>query len=161
MDLSASQHVPATIPPPGVTPDFENPESRGSVHIITGAVLLALMILFYAIRIYAKVFVIKRFHWDDCKCGGPYPTTNLARRLICMIDRSDMHDCSSQFHTVSHDPAPTNQLSSAWSYNIIFVYYMGYATHHFNIPQTLNVPSLQQSSEGLWGNIYMNLRSAD
>jgi hypothetical protein len=86
MDLSAFQHIPATIPPPGVTPDFENPESRGSVHIITGAVLLALMMLFYAIRIYAKVFVIKRFHWDDCKCGGPYPTTNLARRLICMID---------------------------------------------------------------------------
>lgn len=66
-DLSAVQNFPAATPPPGIIPNFDDPESRGPVFTIAGAVLLGFMLVFSAIRAYAKICIIKRIHWDDCE----------------------------------------------------------------------------------------------
>jgi hypothetical protein len=65
LDLSAVQNFPAATPPPGVIPNFKNPESRGSVFVVSSAFLVGFMVFFFAVRAYAKICIIKRLHWDD------------------------------------------------------------------------------------------------
>lgn len=58
--------LPAGIPPPGVIPNFVNPESRGPVSVIVCTIAMVLMISFVMIRFYAKLGIIRRRNWDDC-----------------------------------------------------------------------------------------------
>ncbi len=57
--------VPSLEPPSGVQPNFVNPEDRGDVLLVVGSVLLALMIIFYSVRMYTKLFLIRKLTWDD------------------------------------------------------------------------------------------------
>ena len=57
--------LPALRPPPGVFPNFEDPSSRGPVLIIVNGVLLGLMTVFIAVRIYTKLCLIQKASWDD------------------------------------------------------------------------------------------------
>lgn len=57
--------MPAGVPPPGVIPNFINPESRVSMIDVSAAVCLPLLIIFAGSRLYAKAFVVKRRSWDD------------------------------------------------------------------------------------------------
>ncbi len=61
---------PATIPlapaPPGVTPNFVNPENRTWQVYVTSAVCLVVTTLFVALRFYTKIFIIKQMTRDDC-----------------------------------------------------------------------------------------------
>jgi hypothetical protein len=59
--------IPAGMPPPGVIPNLVNPESRGSVMIIVGTIMLALMLVFSGLRFYTKIFIVGKTTWDDCK----------------------------------------------------------------------------------------------
>ena len=52
--------VPALEPPFGAESYFTNPEDRSSVILVVGSILLALMILFYSVRMYTKLFVIRK-----------------------------------------------------------------------------------------------------
>lgn len=63
----AQLNGPAHVPPDGVVPNFENPESQNgmTITIFTVGVVIA-SILFFA-RAYAKIFCFKRVHIEDGK----------------------------------------------------------------------------------------------
>ena len=56
---------PALPPPPGVIPNFKNPEYHGPTLVIVGAVLLALVVLALANRAYTKIWIVRKASWDD------------------------------------------------------------------------------------------------
>lgn len=60
-------------PPPGVTPNFVNPESRGQQYVITSTICLALMISLLLLRLYSKHFISHTLSVDDreSKLGVP------------------------------------------------------------------------------------------
>ena len=58
--------IPAAEPPLGVQSNLTNPEDRGYIILVMGFVLLALMLFFYSIRMYTKLFVVRKSTWDDC-----------------------------------------------------------------------------------------------
>ncbi|KAF7502304.1 hypothetical protein GJ744_006147 [Endocarpon pusillum] len=60
---------PALLPPAGEQIDFENPESRGPLLVILGAVFLGLMMIFVIIRVYTKTWIIRKSSWDDYTCA--------------------------------------------------------------------------------------------
>lgn len=59
--------IPATPPPLGVTPNFENPEWIGYRLIIVSAVFPVLSLCFLIPRLYSAAFIIRKWHNDDCK----------------------------------------------------------------------------------------------
>jgi hypothetical protein len=59
-------HIPVTPPPPGVTSNFINPQSRAKQTQITIGVMLALMIPPLIMRIYTRSRKQKIFGMDDC-----------------------------------------------------------------------------------------------
>ena len=61
----AVSNLPGLTPPPGFTPDFTHPRNREPVLIIVNGILLALMMIFIAIRFYTKLAVIRKVSWDD------------------------------------------------------------------------------------------------
>ena len=58
--------LPVGPPPPGVQSNFASPVSRASDIVIAGATCLSLVTLFAALRLYAKLAVMKTRTWDDC-----------------------------------------------------------------------------------------------
>ena len=58
---------PAASPPPGVVPNFENPQ--GNVALALGIMIPCgiLTLTMTLMRIYVKSFVVRKWHWDDCK----------------------------------------------------------------------------------------------
>ncbi|KAL2289558.1 hypothetical protein FJTKL_01820 [Diaporthe vaccinii] len=58
-------HIPAAAPPPGVIPNFVNPPSQANMPRIFTYVTLPLMILFLALRIYARAVIMHRIGLDD------------------------------------------------------------------------------------------------
>jgi hypothetical protein len=71
MSASASvsdiMNSPLHPPPKGKHSNFVNPESHGYILTDVCSVFLAVMTLFYAVRIYGRFFVSKRPRWDDRK----------------------------------------------------------------------------------------------
>lgn len=64
----AVSNLPLSPPPPGVTPNFKNPESRADQIYISAGICLPLILLFAALRIYAKISILKKKRtWDDCE----------------------------------------------------------------------------------------------
>ena len=57
--------LPASTPPPGIIPNFENPENRGPLLVKVGAVLVGLMMVFVMNRVYTKVWIARQVMWDD------------------------------------------------------------------------------------------------
>ena len=68
IDLSK---IPALAPPPGVTPNFDNPSSIGKAIIIVNVVFLTLMLGFVIMRIYTRGILLGSLHWDDCEQFDP------------------------------------------------------------------------------------------
>lgn len=64
-DPNALRQYPAGVPPTGVSPNFAHPENRGPILFIVGGLLVALMTLFLANRVYTKAMIVRRFSWDD------------------------------------------------------------------------------------------------
>ena len=64
-DSSVLMSTPALVPPPGVIPDFVHPHSDGSVVIVVGAILLAIMLVAIAVRAYSKICISRKVDWDD------------------------------------------------------------------------------------------------
>ncbi len=67
LTMNSTEIIGAWPPPPGVTPNFENPESIGYQVIIAAFVCPAVAVLFVAMRLYTKKFIFNRFDLDDCK----------------------------------------------------------------------------------------------
>ena len=59
-----------TAPPPGVTPNFADPQTRTNIFIVVYAVFTSLVVLFVSLRLYAKMWIIRSIGWDDCECAS-------------------------------------------------------------------------------------------
>jgi hypothetical protein len=53
--------------PPGVVPNYENPESRAGQLLATNIVCLIIAGTFVSMRIYTQIFLLRAVWWDDCK----------------------------------------------------------------------------------------------
>lgn len=56
---------PALPPPPGVTSNLTHAKSRASAVYIAAGVCFPLILVFAALRFYAKVTIMRRIKWDD------------------------------------------------------------------------------------------------
>ena len=57
--------LPALSAPPGVIPNFTNPEDIGPRLIVSGAILLTFVIIALASRAYTKLCIIRKISLDD------------------------------------------------------------------------------------------------
>ena len=60
-------HYPLQLPPRGQIFEFDNRDTRGPAIVILCSIFLAIMWLVFILRLYSKVWVIRRFGWDDGK----------------------------------------------------------------------------------------------
>lgn len=60
--------TPGLAPPPGVTPNFINPESHARFVVVTHTICLTLSTIFVLLRTYTKFFISHAPGWEDCKC---------------------------------------------------------------------------------------------
>jgi len=67
MDEIDPTKTPASMPPPGVRPNFQSPNTQAHVFYAEGSTLLVLMLCFFAVRIYTKCRILRKLAWDDCK----------------------------------------------------------------------------------------------
>ncbi|KAL8719428.1 MAG: hypothetical protein Q9225_003571 [Loekoesia sp. 1 TL-2023] len=73
-DVSLFGNLPALLPPPGETSNFEDPYSRGPDVVIASAICLALMLSMVLLRFYTKLCIKHIWGWDDLaqKAIGPH-----------------------------------------------------------------------------------------
>ncbi|KAI9787317.1 MAG: hypothetical protein M1816_007665 [Peltula sp. TS41687] len=64
----ASPIAAASPPPPGVTPNFDHPESNAHALHVVNAVCLVVAVMFVALRIFTRFAVVKSLGWDDYTC---------------------------------------------------------------------------------------------
>lgn len=76
---------PLASPPPGVIPNFVNPESHAYQLIITVAVCLAFVVIAVSMRLYTKQFITKSMGWDDCKSNTEDMCTIADQRAVTCI----------------------------------------------------------------------------
>lgn len=68
--MNASEVVGASPPPPGVEPNFTNPDSIG-YRIITIAVAFSIVTISLSfLRLYTKRYIVGAVHTDDCRYPG-------------------------------------------------------------------------------------------
>ena len=58
-------NYPVIPPPPGVTPNFVDPETRAPLVIVFSAISLGLMLPIVVARLYTKAWVLCSSGWDD------------------------------------------------------------------------------------------------
>ncbi len=81
-------------PPKGVTSNFVDPYSAGPIFIVVGSILIGIMMLFVAVRVYTKAHITRKVHWDDCQSCLP-----MALSLVYMlIPYSDLLASNRQSH---------------------------------------------------------------
>ena len=59
------QNDPVLPPPPGVTPNFSNPESRAVEIYIAAGICLPIIVLSAMVRFYAKAAGLRKWTGDD------------------------------------------------------------------------------------------------
>ena len=59
--------IPAGIPPPGVNPNFINPRTLAPTITAISVVMMAWILSFVMIRLYANLHAPRGFGIDDCK----------------------------------------------------------------------------------------------
>ncbi|KAI4087742.1 MAG: hypothetical protein LQ348_001257 [Seirophora lacunosa] len=60
--------TPIGAPPPGVIPNFDNPDSRAGASTAVIMFFTVLMVLFVIVRMYTKLFISRSRGWDDYVC---------------------------------------------------------------------------------------------
>lgn len=59
---------PGLEPPPGVIPNFTNPpDTQRTAFIVTLVLCLSVTSVFVPLRLYTKLFIVKKPQWEDCK----------------------------------------------------------------------------------------------
>ena len=66
-ELAAFENYPLQAPPAGQTSNFIDPVTRGPAVIILCSIFIAIMWPIFLLRIYSKVWLIRKFWWDDGK----------------------------------------------------------------------------------------------
>lgn len=64
-------------PPPGVVPNFNDPENTQSTIIATLAVTLGAATFFTAVRVYTKAFVLNSIALEDCSSPLSFEMTGI------------------------------------------------------------------------------------
>jgi hypothetical protein len=64
-NLEAFASYPAIPPPPGVIPNFVDPENQNLPLFAVASLLLGIMTLFMLNRVYVKTFIVKKYSLDD------------------------------------------------------------------------------------------------
>lgn len=59
--------IPSAPPPPGVIPNFVNPETNAAMTTIVISILLPLMLAFVLLRVYACFRISHKWAKSDCK----------------------------------------------------------------------------------------------
>lgn len=57
---------PALPPPPGVVPNFANPDNIRVALIVTSVLCLFISTLSFWIRAYTRFYIFKETEWEDC-----------------------------------------------------------------------------------------------
>ena len=65
-ELDALSGVPALAPPPGVQSNFVNPQNQSLSFYIVTSILFVAMVIFFSNRAYTKLFIVRKYSWDDC-----------------------------------------------------------------------------------------------
>ncbi|MCJ1470231.1 hypothetical protein MMC07_008876 [Pseudocyphellaria aurata] len=63
--LNSLSNVPALQPPPGVVPNFLNPENQIRSFLVATSLELGIMTVFVLVRFYSKSFLVRKYSWDD------------------------------------------------------------------------------------------------
>lgn len=68
-DMNSSDYLnlPAGKPPPGVTPNFDHPQSRAVEQYVGVGICLGFALIFVLLRLYVKLAIRRWWGWDDCK----------------------------------------------------------------------------------------------
>ena len=64
MDLSM---IPSIAPPQGVIPNFNSPTNRADLFIAVSCIVVPLSFIFVVLKLYMRIFVMRKPGWDDCK----------------------------------------------------------------------------------------------
>ena len=57
--------TPVLSPPKGVVPNFQNPHGTAVPVEVVDSILLAMTILFITNRICSKIWIVRKYSWDD------------------------------------------------------------------------------------------------
>jgi hypothetical protein len=63
-------NIPAMLPPPGHTSNFDNPEDMHQTVFAVGVATMILTVTALAIRIYTKAVILKEMRAEECKWAG-------------------------------------------------------------------------------------------
>jgi hypothetical protein len=88
--MNSTRIITAFPPPPGVTPNFVNPDFNGKQIIVAGIVLPLLMFPLLGARLYAKYALLKKIHYDDCTSSSQLTNKNIQ---LILIHRHDNPGC--------------------------------------------------------------------
>lgn len=60
-------HIPALLPPPGITPNFSNPQSQALMVTVTSIICLIMVVIISSLRFYTNAWIKKSLKADDSK----------------------------------------------------------------------------------------------
>lgn len=63
----AIKNSPAMQPPAGVQPNSADPVNQNQPFLIVSSLLLGIMAVFIMNRAYSKLWITRRYSWDDCE----------------------------------------------------------------------------------------------
>lgn len=86
--------IPITIPPPGVTPNFVNPQTIAPAIVAIGVVMAILTVSFVLLRLYSNHHAKRKFGIDDCMKPVPCNSYRYTRSWILTACRY-MYQCNS------------------------------------------------------------------
>ena len=69
-ELEALLNGPAGPPPPGVTPNFDDPANLNNLVILTLTMCLVFSSSTVLMRTYTKLFILRSWNYEDCKPTG-------------------------------------------------------------------------------------------
>ena len=75
--VASLQDYPLQPPPPGQSSNFDDPVSRGPAIRAICYAFIVLMWPFVFLRLYSKLYVIRKPGWDDGKINFPLTQTSL------------------------------------------------------------------------------------
>lgn len=96
-------NLPFVNPPPGVVSNFDNPPSRALDMYIGMGTCTAVSMLFFALRMYAKLIVTHTPGWDDCETHLSIIIRRLTAIVACSIGLVGDIALSAYFRFSHHD----------------------------------------------------------
>ncbi|KAI8401268.1 hypothetical protein FOFC_18137 [Fusarium oxysporum] len=124
MNSTDSSTVGAYPPPPGVVPNFTNPESIASRVVLAAALSPVFTIPIVLLRLYTSRFIIKCWHLDDCRSPSSKGTKGLLTQWQSLLQ----FRCFTRFMMLGAIPgAITYNLSTLFTKVSILHFYLRFS----------------------------------